>query len=86
MIKLLVIFVKILTNCRSFIGIRLCDYLSTDINDYHPSLSKLLQKTHLFSTEDECQGTPIYFSVTIHYSDFKAHSGSQVQGLSFLNI
>lgn len=37
LIKLLMVFVKILMNCKSFIDIRLSDYLSTNKNAYHPA-------------------------------------------------
>lgn len=70
--KLLMVFVKILIDCESFVDIRLNDYLSRNVKDYHPAFSLCLNwfKRHISCElkvsnckELQCTLVSVYISV-----------------------
>lgn len=77
LIKLLVVFVKILTDCESLIDIRLSNYLSRNVKDYHPAFSLCLNwfKRHMSRVlkvsnckDIQCALVSVYISVGLRYT------------------
>lgn len=66
--KLLSVFVKILTDCKRFIDIRL-----SDLKDHHPDFSLCLNwfKRHVPRAEGEkLQSAPVCLGFSVHFSGF----------------
>lgn len=77
LIKLLAVFMKILTDCESFIDIGLSDFLSRNVKDYHPAFSLCLNwfKRHISRVlkvsnckELQCALVSVYISVGLRHT------------------
>lgn len=77
LVKLLVIFVKILTDCGSLIDIRLSDYLSRNVKDYHPAFCLCLNSFKRYISpvlkvsnckELQCALVSVYVSVGLRHA------------------